>query len=212
MPEADRRMTKIHASVCTPPSLKVMEPKSTSASAPEGMGLGHHHLDRLDAEPPTSLGHVLAHRGLGHGGAVLVDQALPDAPRGVALLSGHSLVGHQPGVDDGLVGPEHRRLALAHLPRRRPRRPQRLAHRGPVHAEAAGEFTNGRSPPRRARRIISNNSTFDLDAMPQGRTDHQLAGGPPRPTGPGVGPDQSVKTRGGLKGSAQRLAESTRAR
>ena len=54
----------------------------------ERVGLGDHDLGRDDGTPPLGGGHVVANRGLGRLRTVLVDQALPDSPGGVALLLG----------------------------------------------------------------------------------------------------------------------------
>ena len=54
---------------------------------------------------------VAAHRRLAQISVVLIDEALPHTPRGVALLAWQRLIRFQPGVDD--------RLELVHL-RRRP--------------------------------------------------------------------------------------------
>jgi hypothetical protein len=104
----------------------------------EGVVLGHSHLPQNHGLALADLGDVTPHGRLADVGAVFLDQALPDAPSGVALLLGRVPVGLQPAVDRRLPGVEHRRHSWrARLPRRRDRRRQRLAHRAPVRLEPA---------------------------------------------------------------------------
>jgi hypothetical protein len=107
-----------------------------------GVGLGHEGLTHTADLAPAGV-HVLAHRDLGHPGPVLGHEPLPDAPRAVTLLGRRLEVLDQPPVNDRVVGAERRgptiRRALA---RRRRRRLQRLAHRAPVNAVAAGQLAH----------------------------------------------------------------------
>ena len=105
-----------------------------------GMQLGDGHLDAAGLELAAQPADVGAHRRLGDGGAALVDEALPDPPRGVALLARRAEVGDQPLSDDLHVRTELRRQAGRPLARRRQRRPERLPHRAPVHAVAARQL------------------------------------------------------------------------
>jgi site-specific recombinase XerD len=54
------------------------------------------------------LTHVAADLAFGHLRAVLGDQSLPDAPRGVALLARRIAIGHQPRIDHTAIGTELR--------------------------------------------------------------------------------------------------------
>ena len=74
---------------------------------------------------------------------VFGDEALPDPPGGVALLARGVLIGDEPGVDhrrprvNGRAG-THR----IHLPRRRDRVIEGLAHRPTMHAMTIRQLTD----------------------------------------------------------------------
>jgi hypothetical protein len=55
---------------------------------------------------PAARAYVVAHGRLGHLSAVLLHQALPDPPRGMALLARRLAVGRKPPVDQAPVGAE----------------------------------------------------------------------------------------------------------
>ena len=89
---------------------------------------------------------VVANGALGHRRAMLLDQALPDALRGVALLSRRLAVGEEPLVDQGMEGPERRGGALGGpFALRRQRRAKRLAHGAPVDAVTLGQCADRQS-------------------------------------------------------------------
>jgi hypothetical protein len=113
---------------------------------PVDLGL-HPGLVDLRHEHPTGLtelasprGDVLAHRALGHLGAMLVDQPPPDPPRRVTLLARRRPIGLKPLVDQRPKRTQRRRRpTLRPLARRRQRRLQRLTHRPSMHPMALGE-------------------------------------------------------------------------
>jgi len=95
--------------------------------AAETMGLGHHHLGPRDGLVGLRQPHVAANRGLGHVGAVLLYETLPDSVCRVALFSWSGLVVSQPLLDDGPVGSHRRAGVLPRPPWRRYRRIDRLS-------------------------------------------------------------------------------------
>ena len=97
------------------------------------VNLRHEHLPASPAQLATPLAHVIAHRRLGHTGAVLVNQTPPNPLRRVALLARRVAVGDQPPIDQLAIPAQlGRRHPHRHLPRRRHRRPKRLTHRAPM--------------------------------------------------------------------------------
>ena len=107
------------------------------------MQLGDRHDRPAGLELAAHAADIGAHRRLGHGRAAFVHKALPDPPRGVALLARRAQVGHQPRADRRAMRTEPRRRLRDRLARRRQRRPQRLSHRAPVHAVAVRQATDG---------------------------------------------------------------------
>ena len=105
--------------------------------------LGDRHDRPAGLELAAHAADVGAYRRLGDGGAALVDEPLPDAPRRVALLARRAQVGGQPLADRRAVRTELRCRLRYRLARRRQRRPQRLPHRAPVHAVAVRQATDG---------------------------------------------------------------------
>ncbi len=79
--------------------------------------LGDRHHTQSAAQLGTHLANVGTHGRLGHGGAVLLPQPLPDAPPRVALLARRALVCRQPVADDRLPWPQHGRLPRGRLAR-----------------------------------------------------------------------------------------------
>ena len=108
------------------------------------MQLGNGHLGAPRLELATQAPDVGAPRRLGDTRAALVDEALPDPPRGVALLTRRAQVGHQPRADRLAVRTELRRRTVRRCTRCRRARPR----------------IDTRSS-RRSRRICSNSSTLD---------------------------------------------------
>ena len=107
------------------------------------MQLGDRHDRPAGLELAAHAAGVGAHGRLGDAGAAFVGEALPDPPRGVALLAGRAQVGDQPRADRRAMRTEPRRRLRDRLARRRQRRPQRLPHRAPVHAVAVRQATDG---------------------------------------------------------------------
>ena len=81
-------------------------------------------------------------RRLGDRCALLVDQALPDPARGVALLAMDRPVLGQPARDGRVMGPAGRPDPLDHLARRRDGRGEGLPHRAAVHPVAARQLAD----------------------------------------------------------------------
>jgi hypothetical protein len=79
---------------------------------------------------------------LGEGRTLLVDQALPDPARRVALLAGRLLVLGQPAADDRRVGTQGRLGPFIRLARRRDGRGKGLADHAPVHGMAARQLAD----------------------------------------------------------------------
>jgi hypothetical protein len=95
------------------------------------------HPRRGLTQLPAAVGHPLAHRTLRNLRAVLLGQALPDAVRGMALLSRCRAICDQPPVDQLPILPElRRRTALRPLARRRHRRRERFPDSATVNSMA----------------------------------------------------------------------------
>ena len=90
-------------------------------------------VDAVEAELAAAGADVAADRRLGHGRTFLVDQALPDPARRVALLAVHRLVLREPARDGGGVGTDGWLGPRVRLPRRRHCRRESLPDRAPVH-------------------------------------------------------------------------------
>jgi hypothetical protein len=105
--------------------------------------LRHEHLvDRIAQLAPAAT-HVLPHRRLGHLGALLRHQPLPDPLRRVPLLARRLPIRQKPRVDQRPIRTQLRgRPPLRWLSRRRQRRRQRLPHRPPMHSVAARQLTD----------------------------------------------------------------------
>ena len=108
-----------------------------------GMQLGDRHDRPAGLELAAHAADVGAHGRLGDTRPALVHEALPDPPRGVALLARRAEVGSQPLADRRAVRTEPRRRLRDRLARRRQRGLQRLPHRAPVHAVAVRQSTDG---------------------------------------------------------------------
>ncbi len=114
--------------------------------APVDLGL-HPGVVDLGHEGPAGLTerasagvHVAADGPLADLGPMLLDEALEDAPGGVALLGRRLAIGEQPLVDQRMEGSERRgRAALGALSLRRDGRAERLADGAPVHAVTLGQ-------------------------------------------------------------------------
>ena len=99
------------------------------------MCLRDRHLAGLQPELHAATGDVTRYRHLRARGLVLGDQTLPDPPGGMALLARGVLVGEEPGIDDRRPLVDRRAGPYRiHLPRRRDRIPEGLAHRPTMHA------------------------------------------------------------------------------
>ena len=94
-------------------------------------------------ERRSQLADVLAHRGLGHRRGVLLGQALPDAPRRVALLARRGPVLVEPRADDGPERRHQRGRPDRHDTWRRQGRCQRLADRAPMDVVVARQGADG---------------------------------------------------------------------
>jgi hypothetical protein len=107
------------------------------------MRLRNRHLMGQQPELHPTTRDVTRHRHLREGRLVLGNQPLPDPPCGMALLAWGVLVGDEPGVNhrhppvDRRAGP--RRI---HLPRRRDRVIERLAHRPTMHPMTIRQLTD----------------------------------------------------------------------
>jgi hypothetical protein len=99
-------------------------------------------VDPLEAELAAARTDVPPDRGLRHRRALLVDQALPDPARRVALLAMHRLVLGEPARDRGGVRTDGRLGPLVRLPRRRHGRREGLPDRARVHAVAARQLAD----------------------------------------------------------------------
>ena len=104
------------------------------------MQLGDRHDLAAGLELAPQAGDAGADRRLGDRRAVLIDEALPDPPRRVPLLTGRAQVGDEPLPDDLHVRTELRRRSGRLLALRRQRRLQRLPYRAPVHVVAARQL------------------------------------------------------------------------
>ena len=111
-----------------------------------GMDLGDGYLRAAGLKLAPQAADVGADRRLGDRRAVLIDEALPDPPRRVALLARCAHVGDQPLADRRLVGTELWRGTGRWFARRRQRRLQRLPHRAAVYAVAARQRADGHAP------------------------------------------------------------------
>ena len=80
---------------------------------PQRMMLRDHHITETDLVAATDLAHITTDRALGNIGVVLVNEALPHPPSGVALLARRRAVIDQPAI--------HNRFPTIHL-RRHPLR------------------------------------------------------------------------------------------
>lgn len=106
---------------------------------PRRVQLRHERLADL-AERYATLAHVAADLPLGDLRAVLGDQALPDAPRRVALLARRIAIGQQPRVDHTAIRAKLRRRPLHRRALdERHRRHERLPHRAAMHPVALGQ-------------------------------------------------------------------------
>lgn len=86
---------------------------------------------------------MLAHGDLGDLGPVLFDQPLPDPPGGVTLLPRRLAVGHQPLVDQRVVGPKDGGGApLGPPPGRRDGRGEGLADGAAVNPVPLGQLAD----------------------------------------------------------------------
>jgi len=107
------------------------------------LGQAHHAAD-VGELPPTRPD-VGPYGRLGDIGAVLVAQAHPDAPGGVALLGRGAAVRLEDLIDHHLPLPEHRRGALRALALRRHRRGEGLADHPTVDVVLGGQAPDAQS-------------------------------------------------------------------
>ena len=107
------------------------------------MRLRDRHLACVQPELDPATGDVTRHRHLRERGPMLGDQTLPDPPGGMTLLARGILVGEEPGIDHRRPLVDRRaRPRRIHLPRRRDRVIERLAHRPTVHAMTIRQLTD----------------------------------------------------------------------
>jgi hypothetical protein len=136
--------------------------RSTSACPPVDLGsdrgrvdLRHEHIPCRVTELAPALAHVIADRRLGDLGAVLVDEAPPDALRRVALLARRVKISDQPRVDQLAIRAQLRRRPRHRRPLRRRQRRRKRRPDGPaVHAMALGQ--------RAQRHVLALAITTDL--------------------------------------------------
>lgn len=108
-----------------------------------GEMVGHDGDVAMDeVEFAAELADGAAHRGLGDLGSLLVDEALPDPARRVALLVVDDLVFREPAPDRRGVGTDGRCRSRAHRSGWRDRGREGLAGRSPVHAVAARQLAD----------------------------------------------------------------------
>ena len=99
-------------------------------------------VDVVEMQLAPAFANVPADGHLRHGRALLVDQALPDPARRVALLAGCVLVLGQPAADDRRMGADRRLRPQVRLPGRRHRGLKGLPDRAPMHAMAARQLAD----------------------------------------------------------------------
>ncbi|MDQ3740467.1 MAG: hypothetical protein M3389_05930, partial [Actinomycetota bacterium] len=117
--------------------------------------LRHEHVPGHVTELAAALAHVIADRRLGDLGAVLVDEAPPNALRRVALLARRVDVGEQPRIDQLAIRTElRRRPRHRHATSRRQRRRKRRPDGAAMHPMALGE--------RAQRQVLTLAITTDL--------------------------------------------------
>jgi hypothetical protein len=102
----------------------------------------HERLATL-TQLPAPLAHIARHLPLRDHHALLLDQPLPDAPRGMALLSRNLPISRKPLVDQRVERTQLRRQAtLRPLTRRRQRRRERLPDRPPMNPMPARQLAH----------------------------------------------------------------------